>query len=304
MTWYGKHPPHKKQYKNQRIKMSAIQMIISNLQCLSDAEREQVFSAFSQKAQPQAQPKAQPKPEADAGKVKKPNANAGKPTCHGDFVKKICAEHKDEITAYKTANPDMKGAHLVFVGTYKKEHVEEFKAFEAEWKEAHPVAVPEPVALSVATAEPVPVPEPLSAFTGPEDLTKMTGQELRDIWCVLRGKPTGVTSSGKLSNKKMLIDEITRLRAAVAVAEPVPEPKAKMTPEERAAKKAAREAKKAAKAAAEAVVESVVEAMAAPEPELDDASSVILDAPTPTSSRSPSPVNPRARSSSPKIKAE
>jgi len=278
--------------------MSAIQMLISNLKCLSDAEREQVFSVFPSKPAKESVTK----PDAESGKVKKPNANAGKPTCHGDFVKKICAEHKSEITAYKEANPEMKGAHLVFVGNYKKEHAEEFKAFETAWKEAHPVAVavaaPEPVA--VAAPEPAPVPQ--SATTEPEDLTKMTGQELRDIWCVLRGKPTGVTSSGKLSNKKMLIEEIVRLRSAAAPAEPVdaPAPKAKMTPEERAAKKAAREAKKVAKAAAEAVVDSVVEAMVAPE--ADDASSVIVDAPTPTSSRSSSPV--RARSSSPKMKAE
>jgi len=265
--------------------MSAIQMLISNLQSLSISERDQVFSAFSSK--PAKEPVT--KPDAESGKVKKPNANAGKPTCHGDFVKKICAEHKSEITAYKEANPEMKGAHLVFVGTYKKEHAEEFKAFELTWKEAHPVAVAAPVPVAAPVAAPV----PSSAATEPEDLTKMTGQELRDIWCVLRGKPTGVTSSGKLSNKKMLIEEVVRLRSAAEPAEPVdaPAPKAKLTPEERAAKKAAREAKKVAKAA-----EAVVEA------ETEDASSVILDAPTPTSSRSSSPA--RARSSSPKIKAE
>jgi hypothetical protein len=50
-----------------------------------------------------------------------------------------------------------------------------------------------------------------------EDLTKMTGQQLRDIWCVLRGKPTGIANSGMLRNKKMLIDEITKLRASLVV---------------------------------------------------------------------------------------
>jgi hypothetical protein len=45
-----------------------------------------------------------------------------------------------------------------------------------------------------------------------EDLTKLSGQQLRDIWCVLIGKPTGIACSGKLRTKKMLIDEIIRLR--------------------------------------------------------------------------------------------
>ena len=73
-----------------------------------------------------------------SGKPKKESTRAGKPPCPGDFVKMMCVEHKAEIAAFKAANPDMKGAHLTFVGTYKKEHAEEFATFEAEWKEAHP----------------------------------------------------------------------------------------------------------------------------------------------------------------------
>jgi hypothetical protein len=57
----------------------------------------------------------------------------------------------------------------------------------------------------------VEVAEPLD-----EDLYNMTGQQLRDIWCYLIGKPTGIKCSGKLRNKKMLIDEIIKLRAAKA----------------------------------------------------------------------------------------
>lgn len=62
----------------------------------------------------------------------------GKPTCNGDFTKKICAEQKEAIEVFKKANPDQKGAHLVFLSNYKKEHKDEYEAFEASWKEEHP----------------------------------------------------------------------------------------------------------------------------------------------------------------------
>ena len=75
---------------------------------------------------------------AKSGKVKRQNSNKGKPTCHGDFVKMICEKLKEEMATFKKENPDQKGAHLVFAANYKKEHAEEFAAFEAAWKEAHP----------------------------------------------------------------------------------------------------------------------------------------------------------------------
>ena len=75
---------------------------------------------------------------AKAGKVKRQNSNKGKPTCHGDFVKMICEKLKEEVATFKKENPEQKGAHLVFAANYKKEHAEEFAAFEAAWKEAHP----------------------------------------------------------------------------------------------------------------------------------------------------------------------
>ena len=73
-----------------------------------------------------------------SGKPKKQNSNKGKPTCHGDFVKMICEKFKDDVATFKAENPEQKGAHLVFAANYKKEHAEEFTAFETEWKEAHP----------------------------------------------------------------------------------------------------------------------------------------------------------------------
>jgi len=70
--------------------------------------------------------------------AKKPSKRAGKPTVYGDFSSKIQKEHAEDIKAFKEANPDLKGAHMKFVGDYKKSHDEEYKAFEAAWKESHP----------------------------------------------------------------------------------------------------------------------------------------------------------------------
>lgn len=71
-----------------------------------------------------------------AGKPK--SSRKGKPTCNGDFMKKICAEQKSAVEEFKKANPDQKGAHLVFLANYKKEHDEEWKTYQSEWKESHP----------------------------------------------------------------------------------------------------------------------------------------------------------------------
>ena len=72
-------------------------------------------------------------------KERKPSKNKGQPTAYGAFSSKVQAEHKDEIAAFKAANPDKKrGAHFEWVGTYKKAHDEEYKAFEAAFKESHP----------------------------------------------------------------------------------------------------------------------------------------------------------------------
>jgi len=70
--------------------------------------------------------------------VKVPNKNKGLPTCHGDYTRMILETQKEAMTAFKEANPEVKGAHLVFVSVYKKEHAAEYAAFEAAWKEAHP----------------------------------------------------------------------------------------------------------------------------------------------------------------------
>jgi hypothetical protein len=50
----------------------------------------------------------------------------------------------------------------------------------------------------------------------PKPLEAMTGQELRDTWAALTGRPMGLRSSGNFHNKRLLIQEITRLRQNTA----------------------------------------------------------------------------------------
>ena len=103
---------------------------------LSKADATSFFNALSAALTDSSGPSSSK--GAKAGKVKRQNSNKGKPTCHGDFVKMICEKLKEEVATFKKENPDQKGAHLVFAANYKKEHAEEFAAFEAAWKEAHP----------------------------------------------------------------------------------------------------------------------------------------------------------------------
>ena len=68
-----------------------------------------------------------------SGKPKKISDRKGKPTANGDFIKKIRAEHSEELKAFQETAEKKQGAHLVFVSNYKKAHEEEYKAFVAAW---------------------------------------------------------------------------------------------------------------------------------------------------------------------------
>ena len=113
------------------------------MKTLSEVERSQVFAAFDSVG-----PIA---PTSAPAETKKPRANAGKPTCHGDFTKKILAEQKEGVIAFKLANPEMKGSHLTFVSNYKKEHPEEVEEFKKQWELEHPTDVPVVPVVAVAT---------------------------------------------------------------------------------------------------------------------------------------------------------
>ena len=71
---------------------------------------------------------------------KKVSARTGKKTVYGDFSSKIQKEHTEAIKTFKEANPEMKGAHMTWVGNYKKEHVDEYTAFKTAWNLEHPKA--------------------------------------------------------------------------------------------------------------------------------------------------------------------
>lgn len=238
-------------------KMSAIQMIITNIQSLNDTDRAQVLSHFVKGTQ-----LAGPVKEVGANKdlePKKQNANKGKPTCHGDFVKKILEEQKDAAQAFKEANKEMKGAHLVFVANYKKEKAEEFTAFETAWKEAHPK-----VATEAAKEPEVVVATEVVAIAEPKIKRVITEEQKAKM-----------KAGREAAKAKKSIEQAAQLPISPAfgapmvdpvvepVEEPVEEPVAEpvaakrrgpkklddMTPEERAtheARKAERKAKKAA----------------------------------------------------------
>ena len=120
-------------------------------------------------------------------KEKKPSKRAGKATPYGDFSKKVQLEQKDAIKKFKEDNPEVKGAHLKFVGDYKKSHDDEYKAFEAAWKEAHPKSeaaeeesaeAEESESASVASGEgDVAAPAPAAKKRGPKPLASMTPEE-------------------------------------------------------------------------------------------------------------------------------
>ena len=123
--------------------MSAIQLIIANIESLNEAGRAEVLAHFALGQ------------IASAGSIKEvqvkaPNKNKGVPTCHGDYTRMILEQQKEVVARFKEASPGMKGAHLTFVSLYKKDHAREYAAFEAAWKEAHPkpLADPKPEAAS------------------------------------------------------------------------------------------------------------------------------------------------------------
>ena len=267
----------------QAFNMSAIQMIIANIQSLNEVDRAQVLGHFS---------KSTVAPAKDVGATKdvekKQNANKGRATCYADFAKKVMDEQKDAIAAFKLANPELKGAHLSFVGAYKKDHAEEFTAFEAAWKLAHPKeeapkeeAVPKAEAPKTET-----VPEKPKRVMTEEQKAKMKAG--RDAAKAKKeadaARVVAVSIAAELMGHGEVPEDIAVLMATPEqqVKKRGPKKLEDMTAEERAkhtAKKAERQAKKAAD-------------KAAGRPTVD----------TDTGSEVSAPSVPSARSTSPKIK--
>ena len=272
--------------------MSAIQMIIANIQSLNEVDRAQVLGHFSKSAPAPVVPK-----EVGATKdaEKKQNANKGRATCYADFAKKVMDEQKEAIAAFKLANPDLKGAHLSFVGAYKKDHPEEFTAFETAWKLAHPkeeapknevVLVAEPVS-EAPKAEPV-AEKPKRVITEEQKAKMKAGREAALAKKAADAvRVVAVSTMAELMGHGEVPNEIAVLAAKPELKKRGPKKLDAMTPEELTkhnAKKAERQAKKASGSAMD-------KAAGRPTVDTDDSSA--------TGSEGSAP-----RSASPKQKAE
>ena len=198
--------------------MSAIQMLIANIQALSPEDRSAVFSAFGLDSAKAKAVKAE----------KKPRANAGRGTAWSAFTLKIQQEHKEEMDALKLeaaakrkaakdaglpVPDDTKGAHLHWCSAYKTAHEDEWKAFKTTWELEHPKVVAGP-----------------SGAESSDDAATVVDEA--------SAPPAAVGGGGSSA-------------AAEAPAKKRgPKKMADMTPEEQAAAKAKRAAKKAEKASA------------------------------------------------------
>jgi hypothetical protein len=183
---------------------------------------------------------------AVGAKVKKPSARAGKPTAYGAFSSKIQKENADEIKAFKEANPEMKGAHMAWVGKYKEEHPDIYEAFKTEWAAANPKSE---AASADEGAEPKP--EKPKKVLSPEHLAKMkAGREAKKA---AKDAEKEAAKSAEGSS-----DEAAGGGGGGGGGGPVAaeKPKKVLSPEHLAKLKAGREAKKAAKDAEKAIAEA------------------------------------------------
>ena len=115
---------------------------------------------------------------ATGAKPKKPSARTGKPTAYGAFSSKIQKENAEEIKAFKEANPEMKGAHMAWVGKYKEEHPDIYEAFKSEWVAANPK--PEAPASGASSEEHAPADTKPKKVLSPEHLAKLkAGREAK-----------------------------------------------------------------------------------------------------------------------------
>jgi len=192
-----------------------------------------------------------------SGKPKKQNSNKGKPTCHGDFVKMICEKMKDEVAAFKAANPEQKGAHLVFAANYKKENTEEFAAFEAEWKEAHPK---DAVSSNASVADDAEVASEASGSATEKPKRTMSDEQKAKM------KAGREAAKAKKDAEKAGTAPVAEVPAPAPVAVTAA-PEAKPTPEAKPVTEAKKKPVKSAKKA-DAITTPVVAPIAAAEPEL------------------------------------
>ena len=185
---------------------------------------------------------------AAGAKVKKPSARAGKPTAYGAFSSKIQKENADEIKAFKEANPEMKGAHMAWVGKYKEEHPDIYEAFKTEWAAANPKAEAPTSEAASADEGAEPKAEKPKKVLSPEHLAKMkAGREAKKA-----------AKDAEKEAAKSAEGSSDEAAGGGGGGGPVAaeKPKKVLSPEHLAKLKAGREAKKAAKDAEKAAAEA------------------------------------------------
>ena len=185
---------------------------------------------------------------AAGAKSKKPSARAGKPTAYGAFSSKIQKENADEIKAFKEANPEMKGAHMAWVGKYKEEHPDIYEAFKTEWAAANPKAEAPTSEAASADEGAEPKAEKPKKVLSPEHLAKMkAGREAKKA-----------AKDAEKEAAKSAEGSSDEAAGGGGGGGPVAaeKPKKVLSPEHLAKLKAGREAKKAAKDAEKAAAEA------------------------------------------------
>ena len=190
-------------------------------------------------------------PVAAMGKVKKVSASKGQPTPYSDFAKKVMNEHKDDIEAFKLANPEQKGPRLVFVANYKKSHTDEYNAFLALWKKDHGktqiVSIESLVSVSVSGSE---SDSSSKKKRGPKKLSEMTPDQLaaHNTKILKRNEAKNVKAAGAEIHEAMEVIFPTIVPSATVTDEVVvSKPKRIISDEQKAKMKLGRERKLAEK---------------------------------------------------------
>lgn len=214
----------------------------------------------------------------------------GQPTAWADWVKKVMAERKDEIAAYKEAAEQKTGASLKWIAANLGKTSPEWLAFKAAWALAQPQEHAELQAPPVSAASsddedavvaaPVvaaPVPVPVVAAPvkkrGPKPMVEMSADELKAFLEAKKAKKAATAAAAATATAAAAADAETEPDEPEPVVTPPiakkrgPKPLATMTADERAAhdaKVAERKVAKEAKArAAEAALALVAQMQAA-----------------------------------------
>jgi hypothetical protein len=268
--------------------MSAIQMIITNLQSLNDAERAQVLSHFGSKSVPAPKQVGVTKDMGATKAVeKKPRANAGQPTAHGAYTAKVLAEHNKDSAEFKDflakriadaeagkmtynaeqakvrsgkkavgdlmdAKEALVGAHIPFASMWKRDHQEEWLAFKADFeaKNSKTVADDASVAESAVLESAVGEAKPKRVMSDEQKAKMKAGREAAKAKKEAdAARVVAVSTMAELMGHGEVPDDIAALAAKPELKKRGPKKLEDMTAEERATHDAKKAERQAKKAA-------------------------------------------------------